>query len=281
MKWALKIAAKLMLARLPVPYAWWRSIGLFRHGRMDSAYYPIKLFKLHVDRAYPQGLPPHSIVLELGPGDSVASAIIGYAYGAKRTYLVDVEDFASKEVAFYQALAADVQRRAMHVPDLSNATSFEEILCACRAEYLTGGISSLSQLPTGSIDFAWSHSVLEHVRKHELETVLKELKRILKPGALSSHNIDFQDHLDGALNNLRFSESVWESSLFAESGFYTNRIPAITMHEMFKAAGFTIKQEAFGRWAALPTLRTAMHADFQVFPDEHLINRTSHALLIA
>ena len=79
MKWALKIAAKLLVARLPVPYAFWKSVGVFRHGRMDAADYPLKIFKLHLQRAYPQGLPPRSAILELGPGDSIASAVIACA----------------------------------------------------------------------------------------------------------------------------------------------------------------------------------------------------------
>lgn len=90
MKWAFKILVKLALARLPVPYSFWKSIGLFRHGRMDTADYSVNIFKMHVERAYPQGLPPQSVILELGPGDSIASAMIGYAYGIKVSYLVDV-----------------------------------------------------------------------------------------------------------------------------------------------------------------------------------------------
>lgn len=280
MKWALKICAKLLLARLPVSYGFWKSIGVFQHGQMDSADYPVKIFRLHVERAYPQGLPPQSVILELGPGDSIASAIIGRAYGVKRAYLVDVGSFVNKDVSFYQFLAADMKKRGLNAPDLSSATSFEEVLRICNAEYSTNGITGLRQIPSGSVDFIWSHSVLEHVRKNELEAVLQELKRVLKPGSLSSHNFDFQDHLDGALNNLRFPERVWESSFFANSGFYTNRIPAVRMHGMFKMAGFEIIQEAFGRWPSLPTPRRAIHEDFQQYGDEDLINRTSHVLLM-
>jgi SAM-dependent methyltransferase len=281
MKWALKIVAKLILARLPVPYALWKSVGAFRHGRMDSVEYPIKIFNLHLQRAYPQGLPSGAVVLELGPGDSIASAVIGCAYGVRRTYLVDSGNFASKKVAFYKKLASNMRKRGLNIPDLENATSFEDVMLICHAEYLTNGISSLGQMPSGSIDFVWSHSVLEHVKKNDVERLLQELKRVLKPGAISSHNIDFQDHLDGALNNLRFSDRVWESSFFAKSGFYTNRIPAVTMHGMFKAAGFEIRQEGFGKWPALPTARKHMHADYQGYRDEDLINRTSHLLVKA
>ena len=123
MKWALKISAKLLMARLPVSYGFWKSIGVFQHGRMDSADYPVKIFRLHVERAYPQGLPPQSVILELGPGDSVASAIIGCAHGVKRTYLVDVGSFACKDVAFYRSLAVDMVKKGVNSPDLSGAAT--------------------------------------------------------------------------------------------------------------------------------------------------------------
>lgn len=279
MNWALKIAAKIVLSRLPIPYAWWQSIGLFRHGRMDHAEYALKIFRLHSNRAYPQGLPPGATVLELGPGDSIASAIIAAAHGASQTWLVDAGDFARRDAHFYMMLALDLARHGLPVPDLTQAASFEDILEACNARYLTGGLRSLKEIPDGTVDFVWSHSVLEHVRRREMADTLCELFRVIKPGAYTSHNIDFQDHLAGALNNLRFSERWWESPLFADSGFYTNRIPAVVMHEMFRQTGFELIQEQFGRWPLLPTPRGALSAEFAGFRDQDLISRTSHVLL--
>ena len=281
MRWALKIAAKLVLARMPIPYAFWRSVGLFQHGRMASMDYPLTIFRLHAGRAYPGGLPQGSTILELGPGDSIASALLAAAHGVSRVYLVDAGDFASKDLSFYKSLAASFGSQGIKVPDLANANSFDDVLVACNAKYLTKGIESLRNIDSASIDFVWSHSVLEHVRKHALLDLLGELRRILKPGAYSSHNIDFQDHLDGALNNLRFSEQLWESAFFANSGFYTNRVPAIVLHGMFKAVGFKIEREGFGRWPALPTPRESLHTDFLRYLDDELINRTSHILLRA
>lgn len=113
MKWALKIAAKLLVSRLPLPYGFWKTIGLFRHGRMDSADYPIKIFNLYITRACPLGLPNDAVILELGPGDSVASALLGFSKGARQVYLVDVGNFARSDVAFYQALALDMQKKGI------------------------------------------------------------------------------------------------------------------------------------------------------------------------
>lgn len=279
MKWVFKIVTKVVLSRLPVPYAWWQSIGLFRHGRMDHAEYALKIFRLHSSRAYPEGLPAGAVLLELGPGDSIASAIIAAAHGVSKIWLIDAGDFARKDVYFYRMLALDLAGCGLAVPDLTQAITFDDILNACNAKYLTKGLGSLREVPDNSVDFIWSHSVLEHVRKHQLADTLVDLLRVLKPGAYTSHNIDFQDHLAGALNNLRFSERLWESSFFANSGFYTNRIPALVMHEKFRQANFEMIQEQFGRWPFLPTPREVLSLEFLAYGDEDLINRTSHALL--
>lgn len=279
MKWALKIIAKIFMSRLPLSYDYWQSLGLFRHGSMDSIGYSVNIFELHLNRAFPDGLPPDAVILELGPGDSLASAVLGYANGASLTYLVDVGEFARRDIIFYQNLAIDIVNRGLDSPDFSNITSFDDILKVSRARYLTSGLSSLRSIPSSSVDFIWSHSVLEHVRKNELPSFMAELKRILKPSSISSHNIDYQDHLDLSLNNLRFSEKLWESDFFAKSGFYTNRVPAVCLHKMFKDVGFDILEEEFGKWPSLPIKRNAIHPEFQQFTDEQLINRTSHLLL--
>ena len=279
MIWALKICAKLALSILPVPYRLWNSIGFFQHGLMDSIEYSVKIFKLHAKRAYPNGLPHNAVVLELGPGDSIASAVIARAHGVARSYLVDVGIFAVKDLSFYRALVTTLKQRGLHFPDLLQTASFEDVLQQCNSHYMTNGVSSLNLIPSGNVDFVWSHSVLEHVRKHELADVLKELKRILKPNGFASHNIDFQDHLVGGLNHLRFSHKIWEYSFFSQSGFYTNRIPAVTLHQLFKDVGFKIEHEGFGKWPKLPTQRSSLHIDFLTYRFNELINRTSHVLL--
>tara|TARA_B100000242_G_C43052122_1_gene491656 strand:- start:1919 stop:2764 length:846 start_codon:yes stop_codon:yes gene_type:complete len=279
MKWFLKILLKLFISRLPIAYSFWKITGIFKHGKMDSYEYAIKIFELHFNRAFPKNIPSDLRILELGPGDSIASAIIGFAYGAKCTYLVDVNNYATKNLNFYKNLILFLKARGLETPNISNATSIKEILKSCNGIYLTEGLSSLKSLENNSIDFVWSHSVLEHIRKYQFYDTQKELIRILKPSGLVSHSIDFQDHLNYALNNLRFSEKIWESNIFVNSGFYTNRIPAVKMNKIFIKVGFKLRRKSFGKWKRLPTKRSSIHKDFDIYTDKELLNRTSYVLL--
>ena len=102
--------------------------------------------------------------------------------------------------------------------------------------------------------------------------------RVLKPNGVISHNINYKDHLGESLNNLRFSEQIWESNIFAYSGFYTNRVPAIEMHKFFKKAGFNLVYENFGKWEKLPIKKNNLNKIFNKYTDEELAIPTSSFL---
>lgn len=271
--------AKLILSRLPINYAVWRMVGIFRNGAMNQAEYAIKIFSLHAMRCFPGGIfPPGLVILELGPGDSIASAVIADAYGVAKTYLIDAGNYATKNIAFYKSLSECLNKKNIRASDFDTDSSFNSLLKKYKATYLTRGIESLREIPDNSVDMIWSHSVLEHIRAHELEDILEQLNRILKPGGKFSHNIDYQDHLQGALNNLRFPSWLWESEIFAKSGFYTNRVPAVAMHDLCKKLGVTVLNEEFGKWPKMPTNRKWLAKEFDIYSDQILLNRTSHIL---
>lgn len=278
--WPLKIAAKIGLSRLPIDYRVWQSLGLFRFGRMDNASYALRIFHLHADRVFPEGLPEGFIALELGPGDSIASALIACAHRAGKILLVDVGDFARKDLDGYRRLAGRLASEgAPATPDLSQLNSFEELLTVCRAEYWTKGLESLRALPDESVDFIWSHSVLEHIRKHEFDAVMQETHRVLRNGGHASHSIDLMDHLAKSLNNLRFPESVWESEFMANSGFYTNRLRFSQIEDSMTRAGFAVTTSNRGCWPELPLARDKLNRQFRDMPEDDLLTRTAYFLL--
>lgn len=267
--WWGKLVAKLFLSRLPFGYAVWQKLGLFRHGTMDSADYALRVFE---ERAKKVGVL-HRIhghrILELGPGDSIGSAIIAASIGAE-AIIIDAGSFARDDVDFYIAFANTLQEKDFLPPDIKFCKNINEILLACRSQYKTEGLTSLRSLPDDSIDYIFSQAVLEHVRKHEFLSTLKEFRRILKPGGVCSHQIDLRDHLGGALNNLRFGSRTWESNFFASSGFYTNRICFTHMMDLFDQAGFQASVSDVKRWPNLPTPRCKLAPEFRSLSDEEL-----------
>lgn len=267
--WWGKIGAKLVLSRTRFAYDFWQRIGLFRHGHMDSADYAIGVFDAHVARAGLGEDLAGKVVLEVGPGDSIASAIIAHARGG-RAILIDSGPFARADIRPYLALCESLRARGLVVANLTESTTLPEALALTGAEYLTAGLESWRGIPSQSIDLVFSQAVLEHVRKNEFLATQVECARIMKPDGVASHRVDLRDHLGGALNNLRFRESVWESAFFVRSGFYTNRIQMAEMLRLFEQAGFEVELDEVRRWPALPTPRKKMNSDFAALSDEIL-----------
>ena len=197
--------------------------------------------------------------------------MIARAHRASSCYLVDSGRFASEDLTPYKEMARYLLARGLPPLDLSRAKSLEEVLSACSGCYGTEGIRSLRNIPDGSVDFLWSNAVLEHVRLGEFFDTLKELRRVIRPGGVCSHRVDLKDHLGYALNNLRFSEDLWESNFFARSGFYTNRIRHSEMLDLFREAGFSSEVVGIDRWARLPTRLAKMAKKYRGLSEDELL----------
>jgi SAM-dependent methyltransferase len=148
------------------------------------------------------------------------------------------------------------------------------------AEYLTTGITSLQRIPEGQVDFLFSNAVLEHVRLSQFASLAKEMRRVLRRDGVASHQIDFRDHLEEALNNLRFPEAIWESDFMARSGFYTNRLPWPAMKQIFEDSGFCVEMLVMQPWPqGLPTPQRSMALPFRKMPAEQLMIMGAHVIL--
>ena len=279
MNWILKIFIKIIISKFSIVKKIFVFLGFFKLGNMNSHEYSLKIFNLHYREYRSLVSESNKILLELGPGQTVSTALLAKAYGFKEIYLVDVGNFAKKDLTFYKILSNKLIKKGIKAPNISKAKSFDEMLELCNAKYLVNGLESLKEIPSNSIDLIFSHSVFEHIRKRELPNTLEEINRLMKKGGIASHVIDYQDHLGGGLNNLRFNETLWELDFIANSGFYTNRIPAIEMHKLFNKYGFITIKENFGKWPFLPISRKLLSYQFKKYKNHELINRTSSVLL--
>jgi SAM-dependent methyltransferase len=268
--WQLKIAAKIVLARLPLSYHLWEKIGLFKQGGMERPEYALKIFRRHFDAASFARKAGDFVALEFGPGDSLCSALIARTLGASRTFLVDVESCASTNLAVYRRMECHLRQLGLYPPHLDHCRSMEDVAEACSAEYLTEGLASLRKIPSTSVDFVWSHAVLPYVRRKDFLATLQELRRVQRPDGVGSHCIPIKDIIGGKLNDLRFSQQIWESSFMANSRFYTNRLRYLELLRLFQQAGFEPEVVRKIRWKTLPTPRRKMVRQFAMLSEEDL-----------
>ncbi len=208
--------------------------------------------------------------LELGPGDTIARALVAAANGVDRIWLVDAGNYARRDMRHYHAVAADLTARGFSAPDLSNCQRLDDILRACRASYLTEGLASLREIADQSIDLIVSEAVLEHLPREQLGAFFDEFRRLLTPDGLALHGIDLDDHLDGGLNHLRFSVETWERSLIRKSGFYTNRVSHSRIGAMASAAGLEVGEFYRLCWPGPRLPRVLLHPSLSGWTDQDL-----------
>jgi len=86
--------------------------------------------------------------------------MIAKAYGASGYYLVDVKDYAQRDMQRYGALARVIDN------DRRRRLGFDRSAPSRRVMRPTvrGGLRSLRAIPDQSVDYSWSHTVLQHVR---------------------------------------------------------------------------------------------------------------------
>ncbi len=237
---------------------------------MEKPDYVLAVFLRHFERTDLAGTPGFTC-LEIGPGDSLASAMVARAYGAGRVWLIDAGDFADRDMAFYRTMATFMAAKGLLVPPESALTSIGTLLEWCNARYLTDGVKSFAEIPDGSIDLIWSQAVLEHIRRREFDALCSEMYRVLKPEGLASHRIDLMDHLGGSSNHLRFADRIWEADGFgARSGFYTNRLRPPELLAAFTKAGLSSEIVVRDFWPEPPLPRAKLARQFRDLPEEDL-----------
>ena len=104
-----------------------------------------------------------------------------------------------------------------------------------------------TNLPDESIDLFVSNATMKHVPKDSLRNILKEAFRLLKPGGVLSHSIDYKDHwayTDSALSYYDFLQYSEKECEYKNPDLnYQNRLRHRDYKELFLSAGFKIQFE--------------------------------------
>lgn len=102
-----------------------------------------------------------------------------------------------------------------------------------------------SDTPQQSIDFVYSNLVFEHVTPAALIAILTHSRKILKPGGIAWHHVDYSDHYAHTFKNLslinflRYSESTW-SAIGQSDLHYQNRLRKSDYVHTIETTGFEI-----------------------------------------
>ena len=96
------------------------------------------------------------------------------------------------------------------------------------------------------------------------------MRRILKDDGFI-FQIWFDPDLNKSLNNLRFSSWIWESNLFSNSGFYTNRLRYSQIIKIFETSGFNVQILKQKKWNKYPINIKLINKEFRNELNEELL----------
>lgn len=134
-------------------------------------------------------------ILEYGPGDVPAVALLMVAYGADRAVCVDrfpLVSLSAANTAVLRCLLEDLDGEARRRAEscFRRAGDPASGLSDQRIRYLVrpSGLSGLN----GTIDLIVSRAVLEHV--NDLSATFADMRRALRPGGTAVHQVDLKSH---------------------------------------------------------------------------------------
>ncbi len=191
----------------------------------------------------------NAVFYEFGAGCDLVTPLVFSAFGVRHQIVIDRQRLARP------ALVNDAVARigALLPPSVPGwrATSLpsgEEFHEACSRSfgihYLAPCDARATPLESGSVDCVTSTNTLEHVPQQDIESLLWECCRLLRPGGLLSFRIDYKDHYSrgdlslSVYNFLRYSEAQWR--FFSPAFHYQNRLRHSDYLKVFERAGLRL-----------------------------------------
>jgi SAM-dependent methyltransferase len=198
-----------------------------------------------------------STILELGTGWHHFYALFLSLFFPAKYILFDVQDNRQLDAIknrFANALDHLNSRKSQEWPGpldrareicrtIASVGSFAELYDKLNLQYVVDPSGSLEFLPNNSVDFVFSIDVLEHVHSEYISSTVGNMRRILKPGGISAHQIGIDDHIQHyvpALSSkeyLRYSDWAWRC-FFDSRLQYVNRLQLPEFQKAFENARF-------------------------------------------
>ena len=219
--------AKNLLAAIPLLRSTKEKLSVRRDKTLSDVSRPFQICQ-HILRSSRIDLKDKTI-LEIGPGNFLATGLLYLALGAKKVYLLDRFKhifWDKKGIAFHKALLDEIAKRNYRYQEAVNeSVTITKNSIELNPDLIEYRLGDAAELPfeNESIDFIFSNAVMEHI--HNPEDAVKEFARVTKAGALNSHEIDLRDHFfkSTPLRLLKYSDTLWNLMAWNRPG-YTNRL---------------------------------------------------------
>ena len=188
-------------------------------------------------------------LFEFGAGWDLYGNCVAWCLGAERQTVYDLTRWAKPDQinVVLEHLRREPPPGAVRVPAtlLPTRGPFEpDLLRAYGIDYRAPADAGATALPDGSIDAVSTTSVLEHIPVEQIVRILTECHRLLSPGAVMSHVIDYSDHfahsdpLITPYNFLSMSAEHWRR--YNPGIHYQNRLRHADYAGLFEKTGFKI-----------------------------------------
>lgn len=217
----------------------------------NEASYPLTVFHRHVTALEPlRGHLLGADVLEIGPGSNVGVGLLALLAGASSVTCLDIAPHPQEHTQesgpddLYPALvktaatypdtylvAPALLKRAREEPERLARELLERIRWCSPMDI------ARNTLPAASLDVIWSHTCFEHFA--DPAGAVAQIARLLRPGGVTSHQIDLRDHRDfnRPLDFLAHSDTIWRLA--------TSRLPNAVRHR-WRASQYRAAFEARG-----------------------------------
>ncbi len=200
----------------------------------------------------------NAVFYEFGAGQDLIIPLIFYSFGIPKQILTDIRSLVRIElinhtINLFKKINPEPAIKRIPHRYLNGKTKKECLVQLKRyygIEYFAPCDGRSTGLKPNSVNFITSTNTLEHIPPRDIQTILKECYRLLKPGSFMSFIIDYCDHYSyfdkriSVYNFLRYPAPAWK--LFNPSLHYQNRLRHRDYLNLIKSAGFEILEENLG-----------------------------------
>ncbi len=235
----------------------------------------------HVENYQQLNFGQEDVIVEFGAGQDLINNLFLASQGYRNQIVIDIDRMVSAEKL--NGVLAQPPLNTLRSSPFSD--NFESELKELGIDYRAPGDMRSSGLDSNSVSAVTSTNTLEHIPPQDIEKILVECERVLKPGGVCSFKIDYSDHYahtDPSItiyNFLKFSPTTWH--WLCPPNHYQNRLRHQQFIQMFDRTGLDGKKVRGTRiddWqAALARVRP--HSSFAQFSDEELSIKSGYFLL--